>query len=273
MKNREPKRLISSRRVIEENLEWQDVKVKLDEPCRDPWNGAIVTHAIAYQIIDPSGTIYDGIIEEDGRVTAFGGYGHYDSVKTHDAFEAAEDAGISKRYGPRGRTRHRLYYNAETGEVFGRASSGADEEIYSMSACDVAAWLSDIDDRDEPVTYDYEPAAGDGSAKCETRSIAIGLPVGIVGEIERRLPGHPIDWIRCILAEALGDITLAGPPVGKPEERDPALTAEQVREALDRIKTGEATPAPDQPAPRTAEQIREVIERIKARKSEHDNAS
>jgi hypothetical protein len=236
----------------------------LDEPWRDEWNGAIVTHAIAYQIIDSSGTIYDGILEDDGRVTAFGGYGHYDSVKTYEGFEAAKDAEISKRYGPRGRTRHHLYYNAETGEVFGRASSGwcADEEIYSMTACDVAAWLSDIDNRDEPITYGCEPAAGNESPKCEPQAIAIGLPVGLVEEIERRLPGHPIDWIRCILAEALGDITLAGPAVGKPKEGNPPLTAEQVREALDRIKTGEAPLTPDRPAPRTAEQVREVVDRI-----------
>jgi hypothetical protein len=141
-----------------------------------------------------------------------------------------------------------------------------------MTACDVAAWLSDIDNRDEPITYGSDPAAGDWNAKCEPRSIAIGLPMGLVGEIERRLPGHPIDWIRCILAEALGDITLAGPAVGKPKEVNAALTAEQVREALDRIKTGEATPAPDQPAPRTAERVRAVIDRIKARKSEHEKA-
>jgi hypothetical protein len=255
--------LIPIQKMTDKKLQWQGVRTKSEEPFKDEQSGIIYTHGMASRIVDTDGTIYDGIIEEDGSVTTDGGYGHFDSVKTCEAFGAAEDFGMSKRYGPRGRTRHHLYYNRETGEVFGRASlPSGDERIYAMNACDVAAWLSDIDNRWEPITYDSDP-----------RAIVIGVPIEIFNTIERRLPGIAIDWIRCILAEALGDIALAGPPVGKPKEGDPAFTAEQVREALDRIKTEEATPTPDQRAPRTAEQIREVIDRIKAGIAENEKAN
>jgi hypothetical protein len=126
-----------------------------------------------------------------------------------------------------------------------------------MTACDVVAWLSDIDNREEPITYDTDP-----------RSIAIGLPIEIVNAIEGQLTGNSIDWITCILAEALGDIALAGPPVGKPEDGDPAFSAEQVREALDRMKAGETCPALDRCSLVTAEQVRTAIDKIKQIKAE-----
>jgi hypothetical protein len=259
MKKHKSQRLISIQRVIDEKLEWKAVRVELEEPYKEEWDDIIHTHRIEYQIVDAEGTIYHGIIEEDGRVMTGGGYCRYDSIKIYEAFWVAEDAGMSKRHGPRGRTRHHLHCNWETGEVFGRASSpsSGDEQIYSMNACDVAAWLSDIDNREEPITYDTDP-----------RSIAIGLPIEIVNAIEGQLTGNSIDWIRCILAEALGDIALAGPPVGKPEDGDPAFSAEQVREALDRIKAGEMCPAPDRCSLVTAEQVRIGIDKIKQIKAE-----
>jgi hypothetical protein len=92
-------------------------RVELEEPYKEEWDDIIHTHCIEYQIIDAGGTIYHGIIEDDGRVTSFGGYGHYDSIKTYKGFEAAESAGMSKRHGPYGRTRHHLHCNWETAEV------------------------------------------------------------------------------------------------------------------------------------------------------------
>jgi hypothetical protein len=183
------------------------------------------------QIIDSDGVVYHGILEDDGCITASGGYCHFDSTKTYEGFGVAKEAGISKRYG-HSKTRNYLHYHQKTGEVFGRAShpNGSDEHIYSMNTCDVAVWLSDIDNREEPITYETDP-----------RSIAIGLPIEIVNTIERHLPGNAIDWIRCILAEAVGNITLAGPPVGK-STGDPAFTAEQVKEALGKTKAGEMSP-------------------------------
>jgi hypothetical protein len=221
-------KLISVQRVINEELEWQDVQIELEEPLVDEWSGVTHSHALDMRIIDAQGVVYHGIIEDDGRVTAFGGYCHFDSVKTYESFGAAEEAGIYKRYG-RGKTRHYLYFNRETGEIFGRAShpNVSDERFYSMDACDVAAWLSDIDNREEPIIYDTDP-----------RSIAIGLPIEIVDAIEGQLPGNAIDWIRCILAEAVGDITRAGAPVGSGgESADPRFTTEQVEEAITKMKS------------------------------------
>ncbi len=224
-------RIISAKRVIDENLHWKDVQIELEEPYKDQEIGLLHTHSLDMQIIDSDGVVYHGILEDEGCITASGGYCHFDSAKTYEGFGAAEQAGISKRYG-RSKTRHYLHYNQKTGEAFGRAShpNVSDEHIYSMNACDVAAWLSDIDNREEPITYETDP-----------RSIAIGFPIEIVNTIERHLPGDAIDWIRCILAEAVGNSTLAGPPVGK-STGDPAFTAEQVKEALGKIKAGEMSP-------------------------------
>jgi hypothetical protein len=107
--------------------------------------------------------------------------------------------------------------------------SVCEEHFYSIDALDLVGWLSDIDNREEPITYEDEP-----------RSIAIVLPIAIINTLERRLPGDSIDWIKCILAEALGDIALAGPPVWN-SARDPAFSADEVREALAKIKSGEMT--------------------------------
>jgi hypothetical protein len=256
-------RLVHMQRVIDEKLKWQDVLIELEEPYKDEWNGATYTRGIEQQIIDLNGVIYHGIILDDGSVETVGGYLTYGSVKTYEGFKDAEYSVMYKRYGIYGKARHHLYYNEKTCQVFAlvRHPSVGEERVYSMDAIDVACWLSDIDNREEPITYDTE-----------LHSLAIGLPERIINIIARHLPGSPIDWIRCILAETLGDITLAGPPVGKPKEGDTAFTAEQVREGLDRIKSGETSPVADEPAPATAEQIREVVDRIKARNRENDKA-
>jgi hypothetical protein len=109
--------------------------------------------------------------------------------------------------------------------------SVSQDYYYSMDALDVAQWLFDLDNREEPVRYEEEP-----------QSLAIGIPMGIISAIERRLDGHPIDWVRCILAEALGDIQLAGSAVGV-KDGAPAFTAEQVRAALKGIQETKARAA------------------------------
>jgi hypothetical protein len=202
--------------VIDEKLEWREVKTIKDG-----------TAVIVMQIIDAQGASYVGVIEADGRVSTGGDeYGQiFASVQMYKGFSSAEDTGISKRYGNQ-RTRHHLFCNGKTRQIFALAShpdvSGGDEHLYQMDACDVVAWLSDLDNRDEPVRYEIEPSA-----------LAISLPIEIINVIEGRLPsGDAIDWVRCILAEALGDIALAGPAVGSGGAGAPAFTAAQVREAL-----------------------------------------
>jgi hypothetical protein len=207
--------LISRQRVIDEKLDWRDVTTVKDG-----------TRHVDVHIIDAKGAIYHGVLEDDGTVSTGGDeYAMtFDSVQTYEGFSGAESTGISKRYG-RGRTRHDLYHNSETGQVFDlvvHPNVSGDERLNVMDACDVLQWLVDIDNRDEPVRYDIEP-----------RALAISLPIKIINAIERRLPsGHAIDWVRCILAEALGDIALAGPAVNSGGAGAPAFTPAQVREAL-----------------------------------------
>jgi hypothetical protein len=219
--------LIDRHRVTEENLEWKDVQIPCARPYKDERRGTVYTPIVEGQLIDATGTVYHAILEEDGRVTTPGGEAVFDSVETYEGFGAAEPAGISKRFGRR-RTSHELYIDNKTRRVFVRAShpSVCEEDFYSIDAFDLVGWLSDIDNREEPIIYEDEP-----------RSVAIGLPIGIINTIERMLPGSSIDWIRCILAEALGNIALAGPPVWN-STGGPAFSADEIREALAKIKSG-----------------------------------
>ncbi len=123
-----------------------------------------------------------------------------------------------------------MLYTPDTRQVFVYAvnPSASDEYYYSMDALDVAQWLFDIDNREEPVRWDEEP-----------RSLAVGIPIGIINEVERHLDGDSIDWVRCILAEALGNMQLAGGAVGV-RDGVPAFTAEEVREALKVIQETKA---------------------------------
>lgn len=252
--------LITDQRVKDENLKSQYVPVELDPP--QVIDGETFTYAEQAQVIDAEGNVYLGIVEDTGAVTTNGGYTHYDSVATLEGLVNAEPAGMSKRFGKHGRTRHTMYYNPETRQVFVHAvnPSASDDYNYSMDALDVAEWLFDVDNREEPIRYDDEPKA-----------FAVGIPLGIVAAIEDHLPGNSIDWMRCILAEALGDIQLAGAAVGVGEGA-PAFTAEQVREALQHIREPKPVPPassdrhPDEDPPvRTEEEVRAVIERIKAK--------
>jgi len=184
------------------------------------------THALQSQIIDAEGNIYHGIIEDNGAVTAAGGCTRYGSVTTFEGIAKAEPAGMSKRFGIHNKTRHTMFYNPETRQIFVHAvhPSVFEDYYYSMDALDVAEWLFDVDNREEPIRYDDEPKA-----------FAVGIPLGVMNAIERHLDGNSIDWVRCILAEALGDMQLAGGAVGV-RDGPPAFTVEQVRAALKGIQ-------------------------------------
>jgi hypothetical protein len=126
-----------------------------------------------------------------------------------------------------------MFYNRETRQVFVHAvhPSVSDDYYYSMDAVDVAEWLFDVESREEPVRYDDEPQA-----------FAVGIPSGVVNAIERHLDGNPIDWVRCILAEALGDMQLAGGAMGV-RDGAPAFTVEQVRAARKGLQETKASSA------------------------------
>jgi hypothetical protein len=216
--------LIAAQRVKDENFEWRHVSVEYNPPY--VINGVTYTHALQSQIIDAEGNVYRGIIEDNGTVTADDGYSRYDCVATFEEFGKSEPAGMSKRFGIYNKTRHTMYYNRETRQVFVSAvhPNASGDYYYSMDALGVAEWLFDVDNREELVRYDEEPQA-----------FAVGIPLGIMSAIEQHLDGHPIDWVRCILAEALGDLPLAGSAVGV-RDGAPAFTAEQVRAALKGIQ-------------------------------------
>ena len=253
---------ITAQRVKDEGLEWQDIRVELDPP--HIIDSETFTHALQSQIIDAEGNVYHGIIEDNGTVTAAGGYTRYDSVATFGGVAKAEPAGMSKRFGIYNKTRHTMFYNSQTRQVFVHAvhPSVSDDYYYSMDPLDVVGWLFDVDNREEPVRYDDEPQA-----------FAVGIPSGVMNAIEQHLDGNPIDWVRCILAEALGDMQLAGGAVGV-RDGAPAFTPEQVRAALNGIQETKAVspasidrPEEKDPLARTAEQLRAIIKRIRETKT------
>jgi len=223
---RKSTQLITAQRVKDEGLVWQDVRVELDPP--HVVDDETLTSALQSRIIDAAGNVYHGVIEENGRVTAAGGYDHYDSVATFEGLAKCEPSGVSKRFGILNPTRHTMFYNPDTGDVLvhARHRSASEQFYYSMDAADVAQWLFDIDNREEPVRYDHEP-----------QSFAVSIPAAIITAIERQFEGNPIDWVRCILAAALGDIELAGGAVGV-RDGAPAFTVQQVRAALNHIGGG-----------------------------------
>ncbi len=189
---------------------------------------------IDFQIIDAAGNVYHGIIEDNGSVERAGWFITYDSVKTYEGYKGVEPSGVFKRYGIYNKAQHHLYHHPETRDMFVHVvnPSVVEERVYSIDAFDIACWMFEIDTRAEPIIYETEDAPS---------STAVSLPLELAYAIGR-LPGDAIDWIRCILAEAVGDIALAGPPVETPKEGPPAYTAEQVREALAALRAGEKVP-------------------------------
>jgi len=244
--------LITAQRVKDEKLEWQDIRVELEPPRVA--DDEILTYVLQSQIIDSEGNIYHGIIDDDGTVIAAGGNTRYDSVWTFHGFPGSEPSGLSKRFGIYNKTRHTMFYNPETRQVFAHAvhPSVSNDHYYSMDALDVAQWLSDVDNREEPVRYDNEP-----------QSFAVGIPDGIVSAIEQHLDGNPINWVRCILAEALGDLQLAGSAVGV-KDGAPAFTAEQVRGALKSIQETKVKAIQDPPGFSAA--IEEAVQGLTSRR-------
>jgi hypothetical protein len=217
--------LITRQRVNDEDLRWQKIDQGRDEDG--------IKH-IDLQIIDAAGNVYHGIIQDNGSVEGDGGIITYDSVKTYEGYKGAEPSGMFKRYGIYNKTQHHLYHHPETRDMFVRVvhPSVGEERVYSIDAAEIALWMLEIDTRAEPIIYKTEDALD---------STAVSLPLELAYAIGW-LPGNAIDWIRCILAEAVGDIALAGPPVETPKEGPPAYTAEQVREALAALRAGEKVP-------------------------------
>jgi hypothetical protein len=134
--------LITVQRVKDEKLEWKDVRVELDSP--HVIDGQIYTYARQSQIIDAEGNTYYGVIQEDGTVEASGGYTRYDSVATFEGFGKAEPAGVSKRYGIHGKTRHTMFYNPETRQVFVHAVRASPLRQYAGRLARVGDPVGDV---------------------------------------------------------------------------------------------------------------------------------
>src|SRR5947207_14183601 len=96
--------LITAQRMRDEKLEWQEIRVERN-PSRII-NGESITEEFEFQVIDVQGNVYHGILHDDGKIEAFGGFVRYDSVATFEGFQNAAPAGLSKRHGIYSRTRH-----------------------------------------------------------------------------------------------------------------------------------------------------------------------